>query len=93
VADSGPGIPPEERRQVFDAFYTGKAPGGHVKGTGIGLSVVMEFVSAHGGQIEIVDGEWQGAHFRIRMPLRSSSTPPVEQTGRASGDGKRAHAA
>jgi two-component system sensor histidine kinase GlrK len=93
VADSGPGIPPEERRQVFDAFYTGKAPGGHVKGTGIGLSVVMEFVSAHGGQIEIVDGEWQGAHFRIRMPLRSSSTPPVTQTGRTSGDGKRAHAA
>ena len=56
-ADSGPGIPAEERRQVFDAFYTGKAPGGHVKGTGIGLSVVMEFVTAHGGQIEIVDGE------------------------------------
>jgi two-component system sensor histidine kinase GlrK len=93
VADSGPGIPPEERKQVFDAFYTGKPPGGHVKGTGIGLSVVMEFVSAHGGQIEIVDGEWQGAHFRIRMPLRSSSTPPVTQTGRTSGDGKRAHAA
>jgi two-component system sensor histidine kinase GlrK len=93
VADSGPGIPPEERKQVFDAFYTGKAPGGHVKGTGIGLSVVMEFVSAHGGQIEIVDGEWQGAHFRIRMPLKSSSTPPVTQTGRTSGDGKRAHAA
>jgi two-component system sensor histidine kinase GlrK len=93
VADSGPGIPPEERRQVFDAFYTGKAPGGHVKGTGIGLSVVMEFVSAHGGQIEIIDSEWQGAHFRIRMPLRSSSTPPVAQAGQAPSDGKRAHAA
>ena len=47
----------------------GKAPAGHIKGTGIGLSVVMEFVNAHGGQIEIVDGEWPGAHFRIRMPL------------------------
>jgi two-component system, NtrC family, sensor histidine kinase GlrK len=69
VADSGPGIPPEERKQVFEAFYTGKAPAGHIKGTGIGLSVVMEFVNAHGGQIEIVDGEWPGAHFRIRMPL------------------------
>jgi two-component system sensor histidine kinase GlrK len=92
VADSGPGIPKEERKQVFDAFYTGKAPSGHIKGTGIGLSVVMEFVSAHGGQIEIVDGEWPGAHFRIRMPLKSSSAPQVGGTGTAQG-GRRAHAA
>jgi two-component system sensor histidine kinase GlrK len=74
VADSGPGIPASERNQVFEAFYTGKAPAGHIKGTGIGLSVVMEFVSAHGGQIEIVDGEWPGAHFRIRMPLKTAAT-------------------
>ena len=91
VGDSGPGISPEERRHVFEAFYTGKAPAGHIKGTGIGLSVVMEFVSAHGGQIEIVDGEWPGAHFRIRMPLRSSSTP-VAGTGTAQ-TSRRAHAA
>jgi two-component system, NtrC family, sensor histidine kinase GlrK len=89
VADSGPGIPPEDRQQVFEAFYTGKAPGGHIKGTGIGLSVVMEFVTAHGGQIEIVDGEWAGAHFRIRMPLKSSTTEPAG----ASTAGKQAHAA
>jgi two-component system sensor histidine kinase GlrK len=74
VADSGPGIPAGERKQVFEAFYTGKAPAGHIKGTGIGLSVVMEFVNAHGGQIEIVDGEWSGAHFRIRMPLTASAS-------------------
>jgi two-component system, NtrC family, sensor histidine kinase GlrK len=71
VGDSGPGIPPEERAQVFEAFYTGKAPRGHIKGTGIGLSVVLEFVTAHRGTIQIVDGECSGAHFRIRMPLRS----------------------
>jgi two-component system sensor histidine kinase GlrK len=71
VGDSGPGIPPEERLHVFEAFYTGKAPSGHVKGTGIGLSVVMEFVTAHGGTIELVDGEVAGAHFRIRMPLQA----------------------
>jgi two-component system sensor histidine kinase GlrK len=73
VADSGPGIPADEREQVFEAFYTGKAPAGRIKGTGIGLSVVMEFVNAHGGKIEIVDGEWPGAHFRIRMPLKSAN--------------------
>lgn len=87
VADTGPGIPAEERRQVFEAFYTGKAPSGHIKGTGIGLSVVMEFVNAHGGRIEIVDAEWPGAHFRIRMPLRVA----VESASPASGS--TAHAA
>jgi two-component system sensor histidine kinase GlrK len=70
VADSGPGIPPDERSRVFDAFYQGSTPQqGHVKGTGIGLSVVMECVHAHGGIVEIVDGEFPGAHFRIHLPL------------------------
>jgi two-component system, NtrC family, sensor histidine kinase GlrK len=70
VADSGPGIPLDERAHIFDAFYTGRAPKGvSVKGTGIGLSVVLEFVSAHGGTVQIVDGEFPGAHFRITMPL------------------------
>jgi two-component system sensor histidine kinase GlrK len=71
VADSGPGIPHEERAHIFDAFYTSRSPRGtSVKGTGIGLSVVLEFVSAHGGTVEIVDGKFPGAHFRITMPVR-----------------------
>jgi two-component system, NtrC family, sensor histidine kinase GlrK len=76
VADAGAGIPSEERARVFEAFYTGRPPAGvQVKGTGIGLSVVLEFVNAHGGTIEIVDGEYPGAHFRIRMPLLSATNP------------------
>jgi two-component system, NtrC family, sensor histidine kinase GlrK len=70
VADNGPGIPKEDRDHVFEAFYTGRAAKTTaVKGTGIGLSVVLEFVAAHGGTVEIVDGEYPGAHFRIRMPI------------------------
>jgi two-component system, NtrC family, sensor histidine kinase GlrK len=83
VADAGAGIPQDERARVFEAFYTGKPPAGvQVKGTGIGLSVVLEFVNAHGGTIEIVDGEYPGAHFRIRMPLLSA-TNPVRTTAHA----------
>ena len=75
VADTGPGIPPEERGRIFEAFYQGKSPqGGPLKGTGIGLSVVVEFVQAHGGTIELVDGQFEGAHFRIRLPLRQPGT-------------------
>ncbi len=69
MADTGPGIPRDERDKVFQEFYSGQAPqGGPLKGTGIGLSVVREFVQAHGGTIEIVDGQFPGAHMRIRLP-------------------------
>ena len=68
-ADTGPGIAPEDREKVFDAFYSGSAPqGGPLKGTGIGLSVVREFVEAHGGTVEIMTGVYPGAHLRIRLP-------------------------
>jgi two-component system sensor histidine kinase GlrK len=74
VMDSGPGIPAEERDRIFEAFYQGKTPqGGHVKGTGIGLSVVTEFVNAHGGSIEIFEAKAGGAHFRVRLPLRQAA--------------------
>jgi two-component system sensor histidine kinase GlrK len=70
VADSGPGVPYDERAHIFEAFYTGKAARNtSVKGTGIGLSVVLEFIAAHGGTVQIVDGQFPGAHFRITMPL------------------------
>ena len=69
VADTGPGVPAAERGRIFEAFYQGATPqGGLVRGTGIGLSVVQEFVQAHGGTIELVDGEFPGAHFRVRLP-------------------------
>lgn len=84
VADMGSGIPAEERARVFEAFYTGRPPAGvQVKGTGIGLSVVLEFVNAHGGTIEIVDGEYPGAHFRIRMPVLSVTKPLGQGQGQA----------
>jgi two-component system sensor histidine kinase GlrK len=84
VMDSGPGIPADERKRIFEAFYQGKTPqGGHVKGTGIGLSVVTEFVNAHGGSIEILESNSGGAHFRVRLPMRV----PTAATG------EKAHAA
>ena len=76
VADTGPGVPPAERARIFEAFYQGATPqGGLVRGTGIGLSVVQEFVQAHGGTIELVDGEFAGAHFRVRLPQSQEPRP------------------
>jgi two-component system, NtrC family, sensor histidine kinase GlrK len=94
VADSGNGIAPAERASVFEAFHTGRSPGGHVRGTGIGLSVVHEFVAVHRGVIEIIDGEFPGAHFRIRIPLRGRPAIANAEVASTAGVARRkAHAA
>lgn len=70
VRDTGPGIAPEDKPRLFDAFYQGRTPyQGHVKGTGLGLSILREHVRAHSGQVEIVDGDAPGAHFRVTLPV------------------------
>jgi two-component system, NtrC family, sensor histidine kinase GlrK len=70
VADQGPGIAPQERDKVFDAFYQGSAkPRGPVKGTGLGLAIVREYVLAHRGRVQIMEEAPAGAHFRISLPM------------------------
>src|ERR1700728_4802355 len=87
VADAGPGIPYDERAHIFEAFYTGKAARGvSVKGTGIGLSVVLEFVAAHGGTVQIMDGQFPGAHFRITMPLNNGGVQSAPGDASAQAD-------
>jgi two-component system sensor histidine kinase GlrK len=78
VADSGPGVAPEDRDRIFEAFYQGRRlQDGPVGGTGIGLSVVNECVQAHGGTIELLaDSELGGAHFVVRLPLRRAADRP-----------------
>jgi len=69
-ADTGPGIPEDETPRIFDAFFQGnQQQGGHIAGTGIGLSVVLECIQAHDGTVELVNSsEFSGAHFRIHLP-------------------------
>ncbi|HHH45215.1 MAG TPA: HAMP domain-containing protein [Gammaproteobacteria bacterium] len=73
VADAGPGIPEAERRRIFDAFYQGTpATNGHVRGTGLGLSIAREYAQAHGGYIEVIDSEDQGACLRVVLPISAA---------------------
>jgi len=77
VADEGPGIAPAERPHVFEPFYQGAAsPQGHVRGTGVGLSVVRDCARVHDGRVEIVDGEFPGTH--IRLTLQTQQRPRAE---------------
>ncbi len=71
VLDEGPGIPQDQQRLIFKAFYQGStAHGGHVKGSGIGLSIVNEYVQAHGGRVAVMNKVKRGAHFRVALPMR-----------------------
>ena len=71
-ADTGPGIPQDETPRIFEAFFQGhQEQGGHIAGTGIGLSVVLECIQAHEGSVELVNSdEFSGAHFRIHIPQK-----------------------
>ena len=69
VIDQGPGIQPDERERVFEAFFQGRAAQeGNVAGTGLGLAIAREHVLAHGGSIEVVDVTEAGAHLRVMLP-------------------------
>lgn len=71
VLDEGPGIPQAQQQMVFTAFYQGKAAdAAPVKGSGIGLSIVREYVQAHGGRVAVMNKVKKGAHLRIALPVR-----------------------
>lgn len=63
VADSGPGIPPDVRQHLFEAFWSTKA-----EGIGVGLSLSRAMIEANGGAIWAVEQESVGAIFRFRVP-------------------------
>jgi signal transduction histidine kinase len=60
IRDNGPGVPPENRKEIFKPYFTT-----HQKGTGLGLAVVQQIVLAHGWEIECLGNEPRGAVFRI----------------------------
>jgi signal transduction histidine kinase len=60
IADNGPGIPVDERDDVFESGYSTAE-----SGTGFGLAIVNEIVDAHGWRIDVTDSEDQGARFEI----------------------------
>lgn len=61
VRDDGPGVPPEQRREIFKPYVTM-----HQNGTGLGLAIVHQIVSAHGWEIDCTGVEPRGALFAIR---------------------------
>jgi two-component system sensor histidine kinase GlrK len=78
VRDAGPGLAEEERERVFEAFFRGRrAPHQRIKGSGLGLSIVKEYVSAHGGSVEAHNAESGGACFCVNLPQVARTVPDL----------------
>ena len=69
VDDSGPGVAETDRESIFDLFTRG-AGHEHVPGTGVGLSLVSQFATLHGGRVWVEETPSGGASFRVLLPTR-----------------------
>jgi two-component system nitrogen regulation sensor histidine kinase NtrY len=64
VADDGIGIPPQDRRRVFEPYFSTKD-----RGTGLGLAIVSRIVADHHGYIRVQQNEPRGARFVVELPV------------------------
>jgi PAS domain S-box-containing protein len=70
VADTGPGISPEEQQYLFDRFYrTERAARDAVPGSGLGLAIAKALAEAHEGTLSVASELGRGARFTIELPL------------------------
>lgn len=65
VADSGPGVPEQHRRRLFEPFFSTKGTG-----TGLGLAIVEHIAAAHGGNVTVTNCPEGGAAFTLHFPRR-----------------------
>jgi PAS domain S-box-containing protein len=69
VHDNGPGIPPEQQKRIFEAFFRLRETGSATEGTGLGLAITARLVELHGSKLEIESRPGEGASFYFSLPL------------------------
>lgn len=78
VIDEGPGVAAEDRELIFDRFQQGsRSLAEHARGSGLGLSMVRDYVHLHGGRAWVEDGSLGGACVVITLPTKIPSTAIV----------------
>ena len=76
VTDTGPGIPPEKLASIFDPYFTTKA-----EGSGLGLWIAQQIITAHGGRIQARNGPSGGALFAMALPIQTGATENGQSEG------------
>jgi two-component system sensor histidine kinase KdpD len=76
VTDSGPGIPEDALKNIFERFY--RVPGTPAGGLGLGLWLAKNIVELHGGKISVRNRLEGGAVFTITLPLNAQPENPPE---------------
>ncbi len=70
VGDSGPGISTEDKEKLFQPYFSKK-----VNGMGLGLSIVQQIVTEHGGTIRVEDNEPRGTRVIVEFPVTRATAP------------------
>jgi signal transduction histidine kinase len=81
VDDAGPGVARDIRDRIFDRFQHGDTDAAKVGGTGIGLSLVRDFASMHGGRAWVEERPGGGASFRVLLPEGAPSIAVAPMVG------------
>src|SRR5262249_6157554 len=80
IEDSGPGIPADSREKIFEPFHQLDVdPAFPHGGTGLGLTIVREFVKLHGGTVRVGESELGGALFTVEVPTQAPEHYAVEK--------------
>lgn len=83
VEDTGPGIAKEDQERIFDKFTQVCPEGSQVAGTGLGLTLVQNFVEVLRGHLELESSPGEGATFRVTLPVRTEPLPEAQMTEEA----------
>lgn len=74
VHDGGKGIPPSERRRIFDPYYRGSAAGeGNIQGSGLGLKLARDLALGMGGNLSFRSDPGKGSVFTLHLPTQAES--------------------
>ena len=85
IVNAGPGIPPEERGNLFRPFSRAQGVGRSVPGAGLGLSIAKLLVEIQGGRIDFESTPGQTTCFWVDLPLAASQTPDAPLDGARAG--------